>query len=125
MTSPRIQEADELVATVAAALESAGLDKATATADAGHVPSAARHGVVLVTPPTLSFPTFHQVDTTWTLHVVAGPATDYLAAWATLDAILQALIDAQLNMDEAEPGQFAQANNAPALPAYTITLNPS
>lgn len=123
MSSPRIQEATELVATIAAALDAAGLDTATATMDAGLVPSAARNGVVLVTPPTLTFPTFAQLEATWTLHVVAGPPTDYLSAWATLDAIIQALFAAQLNMDEAEPGQFAQANGAP-LPAYTITLNP-
>jgi hypothetical protein len=124
MSSPRIQEAAELVETISAALAAAELDQVTATTDAGKVPSASRNGVVLVAPPALAFPTWTQVETTWTLHVVAGPATDYLAAWATIDAIIQALFDAQtLNFDEAEPGQFAQQNGSP-LPAYTITLNP-
>jgi hypothetical protein len=125
MSSPRIQEAAALVQTITDALSAAGLaPRAIATTDPAQVPSGARYGVVLVAPPALAFPTWEGVEATWSLHIIAGTPTDQLAAWATIDGIIQALVDARtLSLEDAEPGQFAQLNG-PALPAYTITLNP-
>lgn len=124
MSGPRIQQAAELADAATDALSAAGLTRVLVTTDPGKVPSGARHGVVLVAPPALTFPTWDQVEAAWTLHVVAGTPADYLTAWGIIDGIIQALADARtLNLDEAEPGQFAPLTG-PALPAYTITLNP-
>jgi hypothetical protein len=124
MDAPRIQAAAALVEAVSEALTAAGLTRVLATTDAAKVPSGARNGVVLVAPPGLTFPTWDQVEATWSLHIIAGTPTDPLTAWATIDGIIQALVESRtLNLDEAEPGQFAPLNG-PALPAYTITLNP-
>lgn len=124
MASPRYDEAEQLVATIQAAV--AALPSVTVTLDPGEVPSGSRSGVVLVTPPDLAFPTWDETESTWELVVVAGTLTNYLAAWKLIDSIIDAIETAQsVNLDSAEPGRFQPPNNAAALPAYTLTLNPS
>jgi hypothetical protein len=121
MASPRIEEAKALVARLQEIFDTED-PKVLVTLNADHVPSGSRHGVVLVAPPTLRLPNFALVEATWELHVVAGPPTNYLAAWERIDSIVQVLIEAALNIDKAEPGMF-QPNTGPALNAYTLTLN--
>ncbi|SDH16127.1 hypothetical protein SAMN04515691_2987 [Leifsonia sp. 98AMF] len=114
--------AHELVEDVRAALDAAGLEDVHATLDAGEIPSAARAGVVCVSAPTITFESWSEPAMAFELNAVAGPADNYLAAWARLDLILNALHAGQLNLKRAEPGGFAQLNG-PVLPAYTITTN--
>lgn len=124
MATPRLDAADDLVAEVQAALAAAGLVKAHATKNAAEIPSGARYGVVVVSPPALTFDTWTSTTATWELHLVAGPANDYLAAWATLDGLIEALVAAGINVAKAEPGGYAPSAQAPILPSYTLTLNP-
>jgi hypothetical protein len=123
-TSPRIEKARALVRRIRDALDDAELGKVMATIDARDVESGARHGIVVVSPPKLTAPTFRYVELEWELHVIAGPATDYLAAWARIDTIIQALIDADVELTDAEPGQF-QPHRGEPLWAYTATLTES
>lgn len=123
MDSPRIAAARELVDQLNTIFEDANL-KARATIDALHVESLARNGVVVIGPPSLKFDgPWGAAEPAWELHVIAGPADNYLAAWGVIDFILQALLDAQLNLSKAEPGGYALTHSA-TLPTYTLTLNP-
>lgn len=119
----RIEQGAALVLKLAAALEVAGLDKALATLDAAHVASGSRYGVLVVSPGTLTFEDWGEPSMAWEVHVIAGPANDYLAAWDKIDAMIQALVVAQINLRSGEPGQFQPLVGEP-LPAYTLTLNP-
>lgn len=123
MTTPRIERAIQLEAELLAILQDKGLEKVTVTRDALEVPSGARHGVIVVSPPALTFETFGEGDAEWELHVIAGPADNYLHAWGTLDGILHALERGELNMKRAEPTSYQPLRGEP-FPAYTITLNP-
>lgn len=123
MASPRIEQALALVADLQAALTTAGLTDAVATMNAAEVPSGSRHGCVVVAAPELTFETWNDPTPLWEVHVVAGPATDYLAAWNTIDTIIQALVTAHINLKTGSPGQY-QPFQGVALPAYTLTLNP-
>lgn len=123
MDAPRLAAARDLVEDVRAALDAADLEQVMATLDGINVGSGVRHGIVVVSPPSFAFPTWAEPVVTWELHAIAGPATDYLAAWEKLDAILEALAAGHINIAKAEPGGFAQPNG-PAIPSYTITLNP-
>lgn len=120
----RIAAAHELVADIKAALEAAGLEDAHATLNALEVSSAARAGVVVVSPPTLDFSSsWGDPTASWELHVIAGPADNYLAAWELIDQMIDALNAGHINLKSGEPGQF-QTPQGPALPAYTLTTNP-
>jgi hypothetical protein len=122
--SKRIDAAHELVEDIKAALEAAGLKDATATLNALEVPSGARHGIVVVSPPTLDFASsWGDPTSSWELHIIAGPADNYLAAWDRIDLMIDALVAGHINLKTAEPGQF-QAAQGPALPAYTATTHP-
>lgn len=123
MPSPRLEQAAKLVADVGDAFAAAGFDKATATTDALKVPSGARHGIAVVAAPSLTFPDWDEPAVEWTIHLVAGPANDFLAAWEKLDALLEALFVAQLNLKSAEPAGY-ETREGPVIPAYTVTLNP-
>ena len=124
MTSPRILQVQDLVKQLQAAVTAAGLTKVTVGYDAAKVPSAARYGAVVAGPPRLTAETFGELVATFEVHVIAGPADNYLVAWDTIDTIIEALFAGQINIKAAEPGQYA-ALNGPPLPAYTLTLNPS
>ncbi|WP_104136573.1 hypothetical protein [Cryobacterium sp. Y62] len=123
MASPRIEQGLALVTLLQAALTDAGLTKAIATMNAAEVPSGSRYGVVVVAAPELDFATWNDPTPLWEVHVVAGPATDYLAAWDTIDTIIQAFVVAQINLKTGTPGQY-QPFQGVALPAYTLSLNP-
>lgn len=123
MTSPRIDQANEKKAEIRAILDAAGLTMVTVTLDAREIPSGARHGVIVISPPDLTFETFTQTDTSFELTVIAGPADNLLHAWQTLDGIIEALRVGQLDMKSAQGDMFAPTSSAP-LPGYTITLNP-
>lgn len=123
MPSPRLEQAAKLVTLVGAAFTDAGLDKATATTNALHVTSGARHGIAVIAPPSLTFPDWDAPAVEWTVHLVAGPANDFLASWEKLDALLEALFAAQLNLKSAEPAGY-ETREGTVIPAYTVTLNP-
>jgi hypothetical protein len=123
MAAPRLEQAAALVADVQAALAAADLPKALATLDANKALSASRHGAVIVGPPDLTFPTWGECLPEFELHVIAGPAADYLAAWDKIDQIIEALALAHINLASGKPGQY-QPLQGPALPCYTLTLNP-
>ena len=122
-TGPRLHTAQQLVERIQALLTA---DEATAkvhaTMNPDEITSGATNGVVMVSLPTLSSPNFAQLDVKWEVHVISGPANNWLAAWDRLDTILEVLFEGQLNIDTAEPANYP-AKNGPALPAYTITLN--
>ena len=119
----RLEQGAALVLKLGAALIAAGLPKALATLDAAHVASGSRHGVLVVSPGTLTFDGWEDPVMAWEVHVIAGPATDYLAAWAKIDAIISALVAARINLKSGDPGSFQPLQGEP-LPAYTLTLNP-
>lgn len=123
MPAPRIQQAKALVAALRDALDSSNLEDVTATTDAALIPSGARHGIVVVAAPKLDFSAgFGAVAAAWEIHVIAGPADNYLAAWERIDTIIQALIDGDLNLASGEPGGYGSLPGD-TLPAYTLTTN--
>ena len=123
MPAPRIEQAQALVIEVQAALDAAELTGTLATLDATDVPSGSRRGVVVVAVPELTFETWGDPTALWELHVIAGPATDFLAAWEKIDGIIHALATAQINIKTGSPVTY-QPHQGPALSAYTLTLNP-
>lgn len=121
MTTPRLDDAHALVARLNLALTE--IVGATATLHASEISSGARAGAVLVQPPPLEFPTTAtEYNAKWPVHLIAGPARDPVQAWATLDALLQALLENGLPITNAEPASF-QPQQGEALPAYTLTIN--
>lgn len=123
MPTPRIDYADQLRDEITSMLVNAGISKVTVTLDPIDIPSGSRHGVIVISPPDLAFPTFAHTDADYELAVVAGPADNLLAAWRRLDEILDALQAGQLDMQHARGDMFAP-KAGPQLPGYTITLNP-
>lgn len=123
MATPRIARAIALEAELRAILDGDDLSKVTVTRNALEVPSGARYGVIVVAPPAITFDTWDESTPEWELHVIAGPADNYLHAWEVLDGILDALERGHLNMKRAEAGAYQPLRGEP-LPAYTITLNP-
>ena len=123
MATPRITRANEIATLTRAMLAAEGLDKVTVTLDPLAILSGSRHGVIVISPPDLTFPTFEQTGAAWELSAIAGPADNMLAAWETLDAILEALRTGGLDMATARGDMFAPQHGSP-LPGYTITLNP-
>lgn len=123
----RLDKAKALVAEVQAALDAApDLEKVLASIDAAIVPSASRHGVVIVSAPDLEFELFgDEAAITWELHVIAGPPGNYLAAWERIDQIITALAESSLPLYRAKPGAFQPDSTGPAIPAYTVTLHPT
>lgn len=122
MTSPRLTQAHELVTQLTQALEPIG---ATATLHAGAVPSAARHGVALVTPPSIRFETFEHSESLFEVYVIAGPPTKPLTAWERLDEMIDALEQAGINLRAAEPATFTPYDASAPLHAYILKLNPT
>jgi hypothetical protein len=124
MASPRIAKAHEIVDDLRAALDAAGLQAVTATLDAGLIASGARDGIVVVAAPKLDFSAGYGAPAAiYEVHVIAGPADNYLVAWDRLDTIVEALVAGQINLNRGEPGGYADERLAAPLPAYTLTLN--
>lgn len=119
--APRLAAAHRLRDMLTAAL-SAEIDGALATLNTAEVASAARAGVALVMPPALRFPTSStEFDADWPVHLVAGPARDYVQAWQTLDQMLEVLLTEGFPITRAEPSAF-QPQQGEQLPAYTLTI---
>lgn len=123
MVAPRIVQANAKAAQLRVMLADAGLDKVIVTLDAREITAGARHGIVVISPPDLTFETFTITEATYELSVIAGPADNLLHAWETLDSIIEALRVGQLDMTTARGDMFAPPGSA-ALPGYTINLNP-
>lgn len=122
-STPRIVHAETLRDRLQAALNDADLTGATASLDARDIPSGARHGIVIVAPPDMTFPTFTQTEITHELAVIAGPADNLLKAWERLDAMVEAIRRAGFDLDAARGDMFKPLHGSP-LPGYTLTLNP-
>lgn len=123
MATPRIDQAESKAAALRDMLSAAGLNKVTVTLDAREIASGARNGIIVISPPDLTFETFASVEASYELSLIAGPADNLLHAWSTLDSIIEALRVGKLDMATARGDMFAPASSAP-LPGYTITLNP-
>lgn len=123
MGTPRIDYARELIAELRTMLDAADLAQVMVSIDPLDIPSGARHGIVVISPPDLTFTTYTQTEAAYELAAIAGPADNLLAAWERLDGILEALRVGGLNMDTARGDMFAPKNGQP-LPGYTITLHP-
>lgn len=124
MATPRIIAAEQLRDRLREVLDAQGLPDATATIDARDIPSGARHGIVVISPPDLEFTTYTQTSADTELSVIAGPADNLLAAWKTLDAILEALRRGGIPMLTARGDMFRQHHGEP-LPGYTVRLTPA
>ena len=93
-----------------------------ATLDYGLIPSGSRYGVAVIPPPELKFPTRDEKTPTWDVHLIAGPARDPIAAWGTLDVLMEALLSSSLPIVAAKPANYSIKGSEP-LPAYTLTIN--
>lgn len=120
-TPPRYAKWLEYKATCEAAFAAAGLDKVTVTADAHLIESASRHGVLVFPAPDLNFITFEIYEATYEAVAIAGPADNLDHAWRTLDAMLEALFQADVPMTTATADTFAPPNSLP-LPGYSISF---
>jgi len=122
MSTPRIDYAEQLRNELTTMLAAAELAKVTVTLNPLDIPSGSRHGVIVISPPDLEFPTFAHTDADYELSVIAGPADNLFAAWHRLDEIVEALRVGELDMKSARGDMFAPKTGQP-LPGYTITLN--
>src|SRR5690606_29939413 len=120
---PRYRYGAELRQACRAAFDAAGLTQVTVTSNALDIPSAALHGVLVITPPDLTFPTFEQYEQTFEAVAIAGPFDNLDHAWKTLDRMLEALLQANLNLREATADTFTLKAQLP-LAGYSITFNP-
>jgi len=114
--------ATELVAEVQAILTAEAIEAVTVTTDALAIPAALAVGaVVAIQPPKLKYPApYPSIEATWELFVIAGPYADRLAAWETIDPIIEAL-QLPLDIDTADPANF-QHPSMPEYPAYVLTF---
>jgi hypothetical protein len=119
-----VERAGDLEAEIIGILVAAGIDDATATSDLLKVPAALANGpVVAVQPPKLKFIATmagYGIEATWELFIIAGPYADRLAAWTTMDPIIQALAT-PLSIDDAEPATFSHPG-MPEYPAYVLSF---
>lgn len=106
------------------ALDAAGHRKAVTTRDGRRMTSAqvSRNGGVLVTVPTVEYPTYGEAVAEWHLYLVAGPLDRPLEAFDRIDALLDALHAAELPITRAEPAAFSPIDGQP-LPALDITMS--
>lgn len=123
MTSPRIEHAEALVLQLKSILTAAGLPEVVCSLRVQDADSGARHGVVVVAPPEMKFEApFGDVQIEFEVYVIAGPATNYIAAWDRIDTIIQAFVDADVNLKDAKPTTYEPHRGDP-LNAYVLTLN--
>jgi hypothetical protein len=116
-----VDRAEDLTAEIIGVLVAEGIDNATATADLLKVPAALHNGpVVVVQPPKLKFLGYAATEATWELFVIAGPPADRLAAWRTIDAVVQALRE-PMSIDDAEPATFDHPGMQPHA-AFVLTF---
>lgn len=79
--------------------------------------------VVVVNPPTVTYPTWDEVDAEWQAWLITGPTSDPAAAWRTLDRCRDLLVR-PLEVARCQPDAFrdAQGNDWPAF-VLTFTSN--
>lgn len=109
---------------IKAACNGAGLDLVIVTLDPLEAAAGYTHGVVVVVPPRLEFTSWTETVETWTLHVAAGPFDNVLAAWDTIDLIVEAMRAGEINLADGEPAPMLVADGEPAMPGYELTLVP-
>lgn len=119
--STRTARAAELTAEIRAALDAANLRGVHVTVNPAEVVKAMPAGVVVITPPDLTFTTFTITDSAWELWVIAGPSHDPLTAWDRLDAIIDALAE-PLGLTAARSDAYQPLGDRPPFPAYVLTL---
>lgn len=120
---PRYRHGLALREACRAAFDAAGLDQATVTSNPLDIPSGAVHGVLVIAAPDLTFPTFDQYEETFEGVAIAGPADNLDHAWLTLDRMVEALLQANLNLRDATADTFTPHGSLP-LAGYAITFNP-
>lgn len=86
-------------------------------ATAGSAAQAGSH-VVVIGPPSLEFPTWHQVESTFTIWLVAGP--DHITGWDRLDVMLERLAG-PLELEDATPETLTDPSTGADFPAYRCT----
>ena len=124
MSGPRVERARQIMADLLESLEAAGLDDVTVTFDGTKVPAASRlrsGSVILLKPPSLTFPTYDSTEIEWSVVIVSGPHNNVLAAWDRIDTIIEALAP-QMDFADATPADF-QPLEGPTIPAYALTYN--
>lgn len=77
---------------------------------------------VLIQPPRLTFPTYHQVEAAFTVYVVPG-AGDRDRAWTSADELLRRLREAWDDVTEAAPYDWRPDADTAPLVAYEVTVN--
>jgi hypothetical protein len=128
MGAPRLGIAQQIVDQVRAAIAAAATDddaltNVIVTKDPLIVPQAAPNGVVVVTPPTLTFETFDQFGATWTLEVISGPIQHMEVAWDRADRIIEAIrTRTGLPITGAVSGNYTPAGGATYLAGYLLTI---
>ncbi|PZE84159.1 hypothetical protein [Curtobacterium sp. MCBD17_032] len=117
--SPRTERAQQIADLIDNAVRTDGLDGVLVTINGLEVPQGAPDGAVIILPPRLTFPTYHQTEATWELLVTAGPVDNHIVAWDRIDSIVAAIAPG-LDVTVAEPASFAP-NAGPPLSAYLLT----
>jgi hypothetical protein len=125
MTSPRVLRADEILEEILDSLAADSLAGVTVTLDPGLVSKSLALGVVVITPPDLTFPTFTLTETTWELWVIAGPAQDIRAAWSRIDSIAGAIARGLAGVTTARAESYQLSPTSAPVPAYVLTLTES
>jgi hypothetical protein len=119
-----LERAEDVVAEITGNLIAAAIDNATVTLDLLQVPAALPNGpAVVVQPPRVEYTATMAgsvTDATWEVFVIAGPVADRLAAWRTIDKVMDALKD-PMNIDSAEPATFTHPGLADH-PAYVLSF---
>lgn len=115
----------DLLADIQDSLTTAGLTNVLVTMDPGSTAAGYGSGLVVVVPPRLEFTSWYETEETWTVHVAAGPWDDILAAWDTLDAIIDALRAGHINLASGDPTPLIVNPGEPPLPGYEFELEPA
>lgn len=119
-----VQRARDIQQQVRDALDAQGLSKVLVEVDPAEVPAGYFHGVVQVVAPRIEFVTWTERTETWALHIAAGPADNVMAAWETLNPILEALIAAHINVASAEPASVQLVEGEAPLPGFVVEMTP-
>lgn len=117
--------ASELVTIIQTQADTDGDDKVLVTKDLHRIPSAAPRGVICLVAPRWDMTDgFDDAELDWTILLVAGPAADYDAAWARLDALLKLVLRTGLPIDDAVPETFTNRvqGGEQNWPAYLLTF---
>lgn len=112
-------QAQELLDTAQEALDGLNHHVTLNGATAGSAAQSGAH-VVVIGPPSLQFPTWHQIESTFTIWLVAGP--DHITGWDRLDVMLERLAG-PLELESAEPESLADPSSGTDFPAYRCTTS--